>query len=209
MKMKKSGIIIALVALLASAMHLTSCAQPKEKGNNEMKEKKVLVAFFSRTGENYGVGHITKGNTHIIADMIVAATGADKFEIVPEKAYPDSYQECVDQAQEEQKAGARPAVKGDINIEDYDVIFVGYPNWWGDMPMPVYTFLEKHDWNGKTIVPFCTHEGSGLGSTPVRLQKACSGATMLDGLDVQGTVAQNSQPKAKQLVEKWLKKMGF
>lgn len=93
---------------------------------------KKLVVFFSHTGENYNVGYIEKGNTHIIADMIADATGADRFEVVPEKGYPkDTYQRCIEIAKRELQQNARPAVIGDIAIEDYDVIFIDYPQWWG------------------------------------------------------------------------------
>ncbi|MDE7472635.1 MAG: flavodoxin, partial [Muribaculaceae bacterium] len=103
--------------------------------NNSNEDLKKLVVFFSHTGENYNVGYIEKGNTHIIADMIADATGADIFEIVPEKGYPkDDYNESIEIAKKELQSDARPAVKGDINIEDYDVIFIGYPNWWGNPP---------------------------------------------------------------------------
>jgi flavodoxin len=168
--------------------------------------KKVLVAYFSHTGENYAVGYITKGNTSIIAEMIAAETGGTLFEIKPVKEYPTDYQECVDKAKAEQESQARPAVKNDINAEDYDVVYLGYPNWWGDMPMPVYTFLEKHTWSGKTVVPFCTHEGSGLSSTPSYLKRACQGATIGKGLAIKGTTAQQQQTKARAAVKEWLKK---
>lgn len=113
-------------------------------------DSKKLVAFFSHTGENYNVGFIEKGNTSILADMIADATGAEMFEIVPEKEYPkDDYNDCIDVAKREKQANARPTIKGDVNVEDYDVIFLGYPNWWGEMPMCVYTFLDKHNWSGK------------------------------------------------------------
>ena len=170
--------------------------------------KKTLVVFFSHTGENYGVGNITEGNTHIIAKMIAEATGGSLFEIVPEKDYPhDSYDAVVEIAKEEKSRKARPAIKGDVNVEDYDVIFIGYPNWWGDMPMPIYTFLEKHDWNGKTVVPFCTHEGSGLSSTETYIADACKVATVAEGLAVQGSTAQNNREQARKSVNSWIEKL--
>lgn len=169
-----------------------------------MENKKILVAFFSRTGENYAVGNIEKGNTHIIAEMIAEETGGTMFQITPSKAYPDDYTECTEVAKLEEQTGARPAIDGDIAVEDYDVVFIGYPNWWGDMPMPVYTFIEKHDWQGKTVVPFCTHEGSGLSGTENKLKKACEGANVLKGLAVRGAVAQKSQQQARKAVEAWL-----
>lgn len=172
--------------------------------------KKTLVVFFSHTGENYGVGNISEGNTHIIAEMIGEAIGGTLFEIVPEKDYPhDSYDDVVEIARQEKARKARPAIKSDVRVEDYDVIFIGYPNWWGDMPMPVYTFLEKHDWNGKTVVPFCTHEGSGLSSTEKYVADACKGATVAEGLAVRGATAQNNRGQAREAVKAWLEKTGI
>jgi len=189
---------------------LAACAQTsKPKDMEQKKDQKVLVAYFSRTGENYAVGRITKGNTHIIADMIAEQTGADLFEITPVEAYPDGYERCTEVAQEEKRAGARPAIKEDKDIAPYDVIFIGYPNWWSDMPMPVYTWIEKHQWQGKTVIPFCTHEGSGIGSTPSYLARACKGATIGKGFDIYGHVAQKQQDKARQSVEEWLKGLGY
>jgi len=172
-------------------------------------DKKVLVAYFSRADENYNVGNITKGNTEIIAEMIAEQTGGTLFHIERTKPYPKSYNPCIEEAQQELRSKSRPEIKGDIQVEDFDVIFLGYPNWWGDMPMAVYTFIEKHSWQGKTVIPFCTHEGSGLGSTVRKLKSACEGATFLDGLAVQGATAQHSQASAKWSVEAWLGKMGF
>lgn len=194
--------------VLASALHAMSFAQGNSQTDETMKtDKKVLVVFFSHTGENYAVGNITKGNTHIVAEMIAEATGGRLFEIIPEKAYPKTYQECVEVAKQEKERNARPAVKGDIAVEDYDVVFIGYPNWWGDMPMAVYTFIEKHSWVGKTVIPFCTHEGSGLSGTERKLKDACKGATISEGLAVKGTTAQNSQPQALKIVQTWVKKV--
>ena len=152
---------------------------------------------------------IKKGNTHIIADIIADAVSADRFEIVPEKSYPDNYNECINLAKKELHSGARPAVKGDIAIEDYDIIFLGYPNWWGEVPMCVYTFIEKHDWAGKTIIPFITHEGSGMGGTDCNIAKACKGAEVAvgKGLAVQGKVAQTNLQSAEQSVKYWLKSL--
>ncbi len=170
-----------------------------------MKENpKTLVVYFSRTGENYAVGSIDKGNTEIIAEMIAEKTGGTLFQIVPEKAYPDNYKECIDQAKKELNSNARPSIKGNVNVDEYDTIFIGYPNWWSDVPMPLYTFIEKHSWQGKTVIPFCTHEGSGLGSTPKKLAASCKGATLLKGLAVRGATAQNSRDEARQAVNDWL-----
>lgn len=199
--------ISVLTASLLSILSLTACAQTSKNNPNatkDMNNKKILVAYFSHTGENYGVGNITEGNTHIIARMIGEQTGATLFEIVSQKNYPTSYNACVDVAKKEKSAKARPAIKSDIPVEDYDIIFLGYPNWWGDMPMPVYTFIESHDWTGKTVIPFCTHEGSGLSATEKYIANACTGATVLKGLAVRGTTAQTSRPEAQAAVTRWL-----
>lgn len=205
MKHIYSFIAILLVGLLP----ITSCAQTNQRKEQNMKEKKILVAFFSRAGENYAVGHIEKGNTHIIAEMIAAETDGDLFHIEPVTPYPDDYTECTEVAKQELNVKAGPAIKGDIKVEDYDIIFIGYPNWWGDMPMPVYTFIEKHSWQGKTVIPFCTHEGSGLSGTENKLKAACKGATVLKGLAVRGATAQNAQAQAKESVNNWLGKLKY
>ena len=207
--MKKNLLTMALVGICA-LIGVSQLAAKQTK--TEMKaEGKKLVVYFSHTGENYNVGVIEKGNTRIIADMIADATGADRFEIVPAKQYPTSYNECIAVAKKELHTDARPAIKGDIKIEDYDVIFIGYPNWWGEVPMCVYTFIEKHNWKGKTVIPFITHEGSGMGGTDRNIASACSGATVAtgQGLAVQGKVAQNNQASAQQTVKNWLKGLGF
>ena len=137
--------------------------------------------------------------------MIAEETGADMFEIQPVDPYPDIYKECTGVAKQEQNDNARPEIVGSVeNMEQYDTVFLGYPIWWGDLPMAVYTFLENYDFSGKTIIPFCTHEGSGLSGTARNIENACPGATVLDGLAIRGAVAQNEQEKAKSDVVKWL-----
>ena len=168
----------------------------------------VLIVYFSRADENYSVGTITEGNTKIIAGMIADATGADTFEIVPKQKYPANYKACCDVAQKELRQNARPEIAETKDIGSYRTIFVGYPNWWGDMPMCIYTFIESQDWSGKTVIPFCTHEGSGLGATPGNLKKA-TGANVKDGLAVRGTEAQKRSSSAKNAVASFLKKNGF
>lgn len=170
------------------------------------ENKKSLVVYFSRADENYNVGYIEKGNTEIVAELIAAETSTDLFHIEPVTPYPADYDQCTKVAQKERREKARPEIKGDKKIEDYDVIFIGYPNWWGDMPMPVYTFIERHDWHGKTVIPFCTHEGSGLSQTETYIRRACVRATVYSGLAVRGTDAQKSTPKVKTVVKEWLNK---
>ena len=194
--------------MMLCACAFTAHAQGNTSQTTDMKNsKKVLVVFFSRTGENYAVGNIEKGNTHIVAEIIAKETGGKLFRIETVKPYPDEYKACVEVAKAEKENNARPEVKGDVKVEDYDIIFLGYPNWWGDMPMAVYTFIEKHNWNGKTVVPFCTHEGSGLSGTERKLKNVCRGAMVSEGLAIKGTTAQNSQPQALKAVQTWLKKV--
>ena len=190
----KSIIAAALVALLAVT---SAFAQGKSKS---------LVVYFSRADENYGVGTITEGNTAILAKMIASKTGSDIFEIVPEKAYPKNYRECTNIAKDEQRKNARPAYKGDIDTSGYDTIYIGYPIWWGDLPMVCYTFLEKHDLSGKTIVPFCTHEGSGLSGTDGKIKRLYKNVAMKNALVMRGATAQNQRKDAEKQVDDWLKK---
>lgn len=200
--MRKS--IWIFLMMLTAVLPVTSCSQNKTSNAGNMESRKTLVVFFSRTGENYAVGYIKKGNTHIIAEMIAEETDGTLFQVEPLKAYPANYTKCTEVAKQEMESKARPAIKGDVAVEDYDVIYIGYPTWWGDMPMPVYTFIEKHNWQGKTVVPFCTHEGSGLSDTENKLKKACEGATILKGLAILGTKAQKSQEQARKTVINWL-----
>ena len=198
--------LFPLFGLLASC-GMTGAPCPADAATK--KESKVLIVFFSHTGENYAVGEIEQGNTHIVAEMIAQVTRGELFEIVPEQPYPHRYKECIEAAKREKEQGARPAYKQEIRTDAYDTIFIGYPNWWGDMPMIVYTFLEQHDWNGKRIIPFCTHEGSGLSNTEKSLARTCSGATVEKGLALHGSTAQNKRDEARQSVRNWLKKLGF
>lgn len=200
--MRKS--IWIFLMMLTAVLPVTSCSQNKTSNAGNMESRKTLVVFFSRTGENYAVGNIKKGNTHIIAEMIAEETDGTLFQVEPLKAYPANYTKYTEVAKQEMESKARPAIKGDVAVEDYDVIYIGYPTWWGDMPMPVYTFIEKHNWQGKTVVPFCTHEGSGLSDTENKLKKACEGATILKGLAILGTTAQKSQEQARKTVINWL-----
>lgn len=172
-------------------------------------KQKTLVAFFSRADENYAVGYIKKGNTHIVAEIIAAETEADMFHIETVNPYPANYNECIEVAKREKQSKARPEIKGDVRVEDYDVIFLGYPNWWGEMPMAVYTFIQKHNWQNKIVIPFCTHEGSGLSGTERRIQSACEGATVMKGIAIRGYTAQNEQETTRKTVQTWIKGLKF
>lgn len=165
-----------------------------------------IVVYFSRTGEQYGVGVIDKGNTAIVADMIIEQTGADSFEIIPkEDNYPMTYSELTDYAKEEQNNNARPEIASTIeNFDSYDTIYLGYPIWWGDLPMICYTFLESYDFSGKTIIPFCTHAGSGDAGTQSKIQSAAPNADVKEVLAIAGTDTQNDQDSVKSQVIDWL-----
>lgn len=158
---------------------------------------KTLVVYFSKTGEQYGVGEITEGNTAIVAKIIAEKTGADIFEIkVVNDNYPNKYTPLVQAAKQEKLSNARPEIEGSVNnIDDYDTVFLGYPNWWADMPMPVYTFLDNHDLSGKNVYRFCTHEGSG--------------GVHKDDFALFGHIAQNDRKQTEQKVEDWLNKLNI
>ncbi len=167
-------------------------------------EKKILVVYYSRADENYTVGNISKGNTEIIAEMIAKKTGGTLLHVEPAKEYPKGYDDCINVAKKELAQDARPAIKPvNVNPEEFDEIYVGYPVWWGEMPMPMFTFFEKYNLKGKTIHPFVTHEGSGL-SGVARLKKV-TGANVTPGLAIYGHVAQNERDKAQKEVDKWVK----
>lgn len=195
--------------LFVLTIFLTSINAKAEDTN--MTNKKTLVVYFSKTGEQYSVGNITKGNTAIIAEMIADKTGADIFEVkLKNDNYPKEYEALTKVALSEKKASARPEIVGKVeNFADYETVFIGTPNWWADLPMALYTFMEQYDWSDKTIVPFVTHEGSGLSSIPAKIKTTTNPKAMLEGLAIYGHVAQNSQDEAKQDVETWLKKIGF
>lgn len=202
-------IIFILVLLLTSVPGFTKQSNNKNTINFMETKQKTLVAFFSRADENYSVGYIKKGNTHIVAEMIAAETEADMFHIETVNPYPANYNECIEVAKREKQSKARPEIKGDVRVEDYDVIFLGYPNWWGEMPMAVYTFIEKHNWQNKIVIPFCTHEGSGLSGTERRIQSACEGATVMKGIAIRGYTAQNEQETTRKTVLTWIKGFNF
>lgn len=176
----------------------------------DMTGKKVLVVYFSRTGEQYSVGNITEGNTAIIAKMIAEQTKADLFEVkLKNDTYPTAYKALTEVALAEKKANARPEIADNVtNFADYDVVFIGTPNWWADMPMALYTFIDANDWSGKIVAPFVTHEGSGLSSIPSKI-KTTTNAEILEGFAIYGHIAQNDREQAKEKVMNWLNKLGF
>ena len=189
---------------------------PKNKYNSESSSENeskssVLVVYFSRTGEQYGVGEIDKGNTAIVAEMIADKTEADMFEILPvDDHYPMTYDALTDVAKQEQSDNARPEYSGGVpDLSQYDTVFMGAPVWWGDWPMIMYTFFENEDLSGKTLVPFSTHAGSGISGFDSKLSAACPASNVLDGLAVTGADAQNNPDSVKGIVEEWLSNMGY
>jgi len=191
--MKKIIVILVALMLLGSALAESS-----------------LVVFFSHAGENYNVGVVEEGNTAKLAKVIAEQTGANLFEIVPVADYPHSYDECLEVATAEQREGARPEYVGDVeNWEQVDTVFIGYPIWWGEIPNIVYTFMENHDFAGKTVIPFNTHEGSGQSPSQRDIEKTLPDATVLQGLAVRGATAQNDPDATAKAVSDWLNGLGI
>jgi flavodoxin len=170
---------------------------------------KTLTAFFSRADENYFGGamrYIKVGNTEVVCNIINELIPADSFKIEMKEPYSPVYMTCIDEAKKDLRAKARPElVTMPDSIDEYDNVVLAYPNYWGTMPMAVFTFLENFDFTGKTIIPLCTNEGSGMGSSERDIKKTCPGADVRKGLAITGSQAANS----KGSVEKWLKANGL
>lgn len=171
-------------------------------------KNKILIAYFSRKGNNYVGGSIVNlsvGNTEVVAEMIRDLTGGQLFKLTPANPYSDDYHTCTEEAQKELRANVRPELaEYPDNLDNFDTIILGYPNWWGTMPMPAWTFLEKYDFSGKVIFPFCTHEGSGMGKSEADIKKLCPGADVKKGLAILG----GSVKKAEKDIAVWLKVKG-
>lgn len=169
---------------------------------------KDLIVYFSRAHENYVNGVIRDlkvGNTQKAADILQRLTGADMFRIEPVKEYSGNYNECIAEAQEDQRRGARPELKEyPESLEAYDTIYLCYPNYWSTMPMPVFTFLEHFDFTGKTLLPLCTHEGSGMGSSEKDIRRMAPGAKLGQGLALRGGRIDRAEPE----IRAWLKQLG-
>ena len=209
--------VLALLMTFVLILSLAACGgnigtSKEETGSSKTVETpaasgKSIVVYFSRTGEQDKVGVIEKGNTKIVAEIIAEKVGADTFEIVPKNDnYPMTFDALCDVAKEEQNNNARPEIKDTVkDFDTYDTIYLGYPIWWADLPMICYTFLESYDFNGKTIVPFCTHEGSADADTQKKIQDAVPKATVKEVLAIRGQDAQNNQDEVKKQIEDWLK----
>lgn len=175
----------------------------------ELDDSHILVAYFSMAGEQYEVGLIEKGNTEIVAEMIAEATGADIFPIQPVTPYPDTYDELLEISQQESMNDPPEIAETVENMEQYDTVFIGYPIWWGDIPAIVAGFLGDYDLSGKTVIPFCTHAGSGLGQTQHLVADLAVGADVLDGLAIRGQIAQEDPEAAEADVSEWLEEIGM
>ena len=170
----------------------------------------VLVVYFSHAGENYSVGVIEEGNTAKMGKIISEQMDADIFELVPVVEYPMDYDSCLDVATEEQRTNARPEYVDEIeNWEQYDTVFIGYPIWWGEIPNIVYTFMETYDFTGKTVIPFNTHEGSGQARSQRDIEELLTNVTVLKGLAIRGSKAQNDAEGTGADVANWLKQIGL
>ena len=204
----KTNFIKSFVLLVAGLLMSVSCSGNGATKEKEVMEKKakVLIVFFSHAGENYAVGNIKVGNTKLVADEIQKVTDGDEFEIVAEKNYDLPYNDLVNVAKEETEKGEKPSFKGEIkNIDDYDTVFIGGPIWWGTYPRVMFTFFDKYDLNGKTIIPFSTHEGSGLGSVVEDLKTIYPNATFKEAFSIYGTETRKDLSK----VDKWLKRLNY
>ena len=170
---------------------------------------RTLIAYFSRADENYFGGamrYIKVGNTEVVVNHMKEMIDADVFKIEMKEPYSPVYMTCIDEAKKDLRNDARPElVSNPDSIDQYDTVILAYPNYWGTMPMAVLTFLERFDLNGKTILPLCTNEGSGMGSSEKDLKRYASGAQIKNGLSITGSKAADSDDK----VEKWLKANGL
>lgn len=229
--MKKGIITTGILAILASAVTAYCWAAGHENSTNETAETvserqiesianagygKSLVVYFS-VPETDGVdassgasrvlsGGKVMGNTQYVATIISEATGSDLFEIKTVHTYPGSHKALIDAAKVEIDNNARPKLATHIkNLKDYDVVFVGFPNWWYDMPMPIYSFFDEYDFSGKTVIPFCTHGGSRFSGAIKTIRELEPKATVLDGY----AIARDRVADSKDSVLKWLEKIGM
>ena len=219
-KMKNKIIAVLSILLILS---LSACGTKTETGTNDTETKvvrtegkKILIVYFA-VAENSEVDAVSsasvrevngeaKGNIRILADTIQSQVGGDFFSIETEQDYPGDKNPLVDFAKEEQKANVRPKLVSHIeNLDDYDTIFIGYPNWWYDLPMPLYSFFEEYDLSGKNIIPFCTHDGSGFSSTIETIKKLEPDATVMKGFAVSHKKVLN----VKDDVGEWLDEIGM
>ena len=201
-----------LIALLTTVVVATvsSAFSSPDATAEEPHHDNVLITYFSRAGENYNVGVVERGNTDLLAEIVAEETGGELFRIETVREYPSAYDEMLTVATEERTNKERPELKTSIeNFGSYDVIFLGYPIWWGDMPMAVYTFMDSYDFSDKVVIPFNTHEGSGESGTYSAISSYLPNAQVLDGMAIQGKTAQEFNSDTQQSVRDWLDGLGF
>ncbi|MCF6166683.1 NAD(P)H-dependent oxidoreductase [Furfurilactobacillus rossiae] len=176
------------------------------KKSNKVDPKRILIVTFSRVGTNYPDVTLKVGHTQHIANQIAQVTHGRQFSIQADDMYPKNYQATVDRAEREQDRNARPEIKGPLpDMANYDVIFLGYPIWWNEIPMPVRTFMDEENLNGKVIIPFSTNAGSGWGDSLSQLRQKYPHATLRGGYEVEGTRVNHST----HAINKWLHELGF
>jgi flavodoxin/predicted small lipoprotein YifL len=173
-------------------------------------DSNILVAYFSSAGniatDEPARGNLGKGNTKHVAELIQAQTGGDLFFIETVEKYPSNYNDAIGAAMQELRADARPALASHVeNMDSYDVIFLGYPNWWGTIPRAILSFIEENDFAGKTVIPFCTYEDSGIGRSISDLEKALPNSTFLK----EFSVSEHDLPNAEEAIQEWLAELNF
>ncbi|WP_412989436.1 flavodoxin [Pediococcus siamensis] len=221
---RKIILILGVIAVIAGAFWL-DIAQSQPRSNNaggstqtsnQTSSKKsrtavsqgdqTLIVFFSRSGTNYPHANLKHGHTYAVAKEIAQKTKGTRYEIIPQKAYPKDYEKTVDQAQEEQNENARPQIKHPIpDLTKYKTVFIGYPIWWDDIPMPVRTFMDQANLNGKTVIPFSTNAGSGWEDSLSTLHKKYPKAHFRKGFEIEGTEVNHATSK----IDSWLQKLGY
>lgn len=193
-------LLLATVAGLVAGVAAPILSSQSSAFAAEKTSGRILIAYYSRTG-----------NTRELANQIHQRIGGDIFEVRTVHAYPKEYRATTDQAKREQEANFRPQLTAEVqNMGSYDVVFIGYPNWWGTLPMAFFSFLEKYNFSGKTLIPFSTHEGSHLGRSVDDMRALCPNSRILDGIALRGgnnsTVRTDS---ARREVAGWLRKTGM
>ena len=199
--MKLKSMLIAAVGLL-----LTTGCNSQNKQVKQTNMGKSIVIFFSHAGDNYSVGNIEVGNTKIVADYITEIVGADQFEIVTHKYDGMAYNPLIKLAKEEANKGELPPYEGEApDLSQYDTVFIGGPVWWGTYPQVMFTLFRDINLDGKTVIPFTTHEGSGLANCVEDVKAAFPKATVTKGFSIYGHEVRSNKSK----VEKWLKSLGI
>ena len=202
--MKLKNIFVAALALLmASGCSAQNKQEVKQSKDNTTMSKSIVI-FFSHAGDNYSVGNIEVGNTKIVADYISELTGADQYEIVTHKYDGMAYMSLIDLAKKEAAAGELPTYEGQApDLSQYDTVFIGGPVWWGTYPQVMFTLFKDINLDGNTVIPFTTHEGSGLANCVSDVKKAFPKANVTQGFSIYGHEVRTGKAK----VEKWIKSL--